>query len=223
MRRTPILVVGMAIAAMASAGAVLATQADDVGGADKAALGSTLAAPSPAGFSVFTKTDSAAKPDEEVASIATDLNATAADLQHFQVLADHLGSFQSTLIAFPAMSGRNVCYSLLGATRTDPGMSYCYRPRSPHAPPGLVGERFSVVAPESRTGDKLDVGTQVFGVAEDSVTSLRVLVSGAWRELPIANNGFYVNLPGVQRSEVGTVEATLSDGSKQFHDLQTGE
>jgi hypothetical protein len=63
----------------------------------------------------------------------------------------------------------------------------------------------------------------VFGVAEDSVTSLRVLVSGAWRELPVANNGFYVDLPGVQRSEVGTVEATLSDGSKQVHDLQTGE
>jgi hypothetical protein len=58
----------------------------------------------------------AAKPDEEVASIAADLNATAADLEHFQVLADRLGSFQSRLIAFPAMSGQNLCYSLLGAT-----------------------------------------------------------------------------------------------------------
>ena len=222
MRRAPFLVVGIAIVAMASAGAVLALNANDVGSTDEGAPGSILPASSPAGFSVFARAESA-KPDEEVTSIATDLNATAADRDHFQVLADNLGSFQSRLMAFPAMSGRNVCYSLLGTTVGHRGMSYCYRPHSSHAPPELADERFSVVAPEFRTGDSLEVDTQVFGVAEDDVASLRVLVAGTWRQLQIANNGFYLDLPGVPRSKAGIVEATLTDGSKQLHDLQTGE
>jgi hypothetical protein len=43
------------------------------------------------------------------------------------------------------------------------------------------------------------------------------------RPSKIKNNGFYLDLPGVPRSDVGTVEATLADGSEQVHDLRTGE
>jgi hypothetical protein len=222
MRRRPVLIVAVAIVAMASAGAVLASHAT-LGSADKATARSTLGPPGLEGFSVFANTGTAVEPDATVEPIAADLGATAADQQSVHVLANDLGTFRSRLVAFPAMSGRNVCYSLLGSASTDPGMSYCYRPGDIHAPPGLAGERFSVVAPESRRGENHDVATQVVGVAEDSVASLRVLVSGAWRDLPISNNGFYLDLPGVPRSDVGTVEATLTDGSKQLHDLRTGE
>ena len=222
MRRAPILIVGMAIAAMASAGAVLASHAH-LGSADKVTARSTSGPAGLEGFSVFTNTATAVEPDATVKTIAADLGATAADLQYFHVLGDGLGTFRSRLVAFPATSGRNVCYSILGPASTDPGMSYCYRPGDTHAPRGIAGERFSVVALESRTGADLDVGTQVFGVAEDSVASLRVLVSGAWRKVPITNNGFYLDVPGVPRSDVGTVQATLVDGSEQVHDLRTGE
>jgi hypothetical protein len=111
---------------------------------------------------------------------------------------------------------------MLAAQRADPGMAYCYRPSADNAPAGLVGEHFSVSGLEARTGPNLDVGVQVFGVAEDDVSSVRVLVAGNWQKIPIVNNGFLLDLPGVSRSEVGTVEATLSDGSTQLHDLQTG-
>jgi hypothetical protein len=76
---------------------------------------------------------------------------------------------------------------------------------------------------EARTGRNLDVGTQVFGVAEDDVASVRVLAAGSWHEIPITNNALYLDLPGVPRSDASTVEVTLSDGSTQLHDLQTGE
>jgi hypothetical protein len=219
-KRTPILIlVGAAIAAMASAGVVLAARANAHDGGGKAT--GRRAAGSLTGFSVFAKPGDV--PDARASAIAADLGATTADLDHFQVLADGLGTFQSRLIAYPAMSGENVCYSLLGPDSTDPGMSYCYRPGDTQAPAGIAGERFSVVALESHAGEHRDVGTQVFGVAEDSVASLRVLVSGAWHSVPINNNGFYLDLPGVPRSEAGTVEATLADGSMQVHDLRTGE
>jgi len=97
---------------MASAGAIFAVHATALGSAGKAAPVSASAISSPAGFSVFTKTD-VAKPDERVASIATDLGATPVDLERFEVLAGDLGPFRSRLISFPAMSGRNVCYSFL--------------------------------------------------------------------------------------------------------------
>jgi hypothetical protein len=114
---------------------------------------------------------------------------------------------------------------MLAAERSDPGMSYCYRPYAGTAPARAVEhfkEHFSVSALGSRTGPNLDVSTQVFGVAEDDVSSLRVLVAGSWQKIPIVNNGLFLDLPGVDRSDVGTVEVTLSDGSTQRHDLQTG-
>ena len=105
---------------------------------------------------------------------------------------------------------------------TDAGMTYCYRPHDAVAPAGLTGEDFSVSALEDRTGPNRDVGTQVFGVAQDDVAGARVQVAGSWQKLPISDNALYLDLPGVPRSDLGTVEVTLSDGSTQLHDLQTG-
>jgi hypothetical protein len=160
--------------------------------------------------------------DDQVRSIADDMGADEQDRASFRTLQSGVGRFDSRLVAFRSFHGRNVCYALLAAQRTDPGMSYCYRPYAENAPAGLAGEHFSVVAPESHAGPSLDVGTSVFGVAEDDVVSVRVLVAGNWQKIPLVDNGFVLDLPGVSRSEVSTVEVTLSDGSTQRHDLQTG-
>jgi hypothetical protein len=160
--------------------------------------------------------------DDYVRAIADNLGADEQDRASFRTLLSGVGRFDSRLVAFRSFHGRNVCYSFLAAERTDPGMSYCYRPYADNAPAGLAGEHFSVVAPESHTGPNLDVGTQVFGVAEDDVVSVRVLVAGSWQKIPIAHNALYLDLPGIPQSDVGTVEVTLSDGSTQWHDLRTG-
>jgi hypothetical protein len=160
--------------------------------------------------------------DAQVRSIADKMGADAQDRTSFRTLLSGAGQFDSRLVAFRSFHGRNVCYALLAAQPTDPGMSYCYLPYADNAPAGLAGEHFSVVAPESRTGPNLAVGTQVFGVAEDDVVSVRVLVAGSWQKVPVVDNGLFLELPGVQRSDVGTVEVTLADGSTQLHDLQTG-
>lgn len=170
-------------------------------------------------FAVF-QSGPAMAPEAEVADLAIDVGTDATDRTQFRVLGAGLGTFHSRLVAFPARGGKNVCYSLLGARLEDPGMSYCYAPRSTHVPAPLLGERFSVVALESVTAAGLE--TQVFGIAEDSVARVRVDVAGTWREIPIRRNGFYLDLPAVAHSDVGLVEATLSDGSRQFHDIQSG-
>jgi len=163
--------------------------------------------------------------DDQVRAIADTVGADEQDRASFRTLLSGVGRFDTRLVAFRSFHGRNVCYAMLAAERTDPGMSYCYRPYDENAPAQAgehFKEHFSVSALGSRTGPNLDVGTQVFGVAEDDVANVRVLVSGSWQEIPILDNGLFLDLPGVDRSEVGTVEVTLSDGSIQRHDLQTG-
>jgi hypothetical protein len=163
--------------------------------------------------------------DDQVRSIADEVGADEQDRASFRTLLSGVGRFDIRLVAFRSFHGRNVCYAMLAAERTDPGMSYCYRPYAENAPARAgehFKEHFSVSALGSRTGPNLDVGTQVFGVAEDDVASVRVLVAGNWQKIPIVDNGLFLDLPGVDRSEVGTVEVTLSDGSIQRHDLQTG-
>lgn len=54
------------------------------------------------------------------------------------------------------------------------------------------------------------------------MVSVRVLVSGSWQKIPVVNNGLFLDLPGLTRSDVSTVAVTFSDGSTQRHDLQTG-
>jgi len=170
-------------------------------------------------FAVFS-TGPAAAPEPEVAHLADYVGVDGTDRTQFRVLAAGLGRFHSRLVAFPARSGNNVCYSLLAARLADPGMSYCYAPDSAARPLGLAGERFSAVALQSVTDGQL--GTQLFGVAEDTVSAIRVNVAGSWRAVQIKRNGFYVDFPGVAHADVGLVEATLDTGLKQLHDIQTG-
>jgi len=160
--------------------------------------------------------------DDQLRAIADNVGADEQDRASFRTLLSGVGRFDTRLVAFRSFHGRNVCYAILAAERTDPAMSYCYGPYAEDAPAGLAGEHFSVAALGSRTGPNLDVGTEVFGVAEDDVVGVRVLVAGSWQKIPIVDNGLFLDLPGVDRSEVGTVEVTLSDGSIQRHDLQTG-
>jgi hypothetical protein len=170
-------------------------------------------------FDVFQTGDPAA-PEPELAHMEQDVGVAAVDRKQRRILGANLGQFDSRLVAFPARGGQNVCFALLGRTVYQPAASYCYQPRGAGLPAKLAGERFSVVGLWGVIDG--NGGTQVFGVAEDSVKSIRVMVAGAWRDVPIERNGFYLDLPGVPHRQVGTVEATLTDGTKQIHDIQTG-
>ena len=47
-------------------------------------------------------------------------------------------------------------------------------------------------------------------------------VSGEWRSIAIVReNGFYLDLLGVARTELGQVEATLEDGTVHLHQIAT--
>lgn len=208
-------VIGIVTAVAAGTGVLVAflghtSSGNSATAASRAALFSAFSAPA------------AGPVDDQIRAIANDMGADAQDLSSVRTLASELGRFESRLVALPSFHGQNICYSLLAAEPTDPGMTYCYRPYAAAAPAGLVGEHFSVSALESRTGPNGDVGTQVFGVAEDGVVGARVQVGGSWNKIPITDNALYLDLPGVPRSDVGTVEVTLSNGSTQLHDLQTG-
>jgi hypothetical protein len=170
-------------------------------------------------YAVFTQ-GPAASVEPELSSLAEEVKQDATDKTHFRVLGAGLGSYHSRLVAFPAQSGVEICYALLGAQKTDPGMSYCYPPGDPTAPAGLNGQRFHAVALQSVVDGQLD--TQVFGLAQDSVTRVRISVAGTWHDAPIKRNGFYLDLPDVPHLDVGLVEATLRDGSTQVEDIQTG-
>lgn len=208
-------VVGVVTSVAASAGVLLAFLGHTSSGSS-----ATQASPV-ALFSAFSA-PAEGSVDGQVHAIAGDVGADAQDLSSVRTFTSGLGRFDSRLVAFSSVHGQNICYSLLAAKATDAGMTYCYRPHDAVAPAGLTGEDFSVSALEDRTGPNRDVGTQVFGVAQDDVAGARVQVAGSWQKLPISDNALYLDLPGVPRSDLGTVEVTLSDGSTQLHDLQTG-
>jgi hypothetical protein len=205
------------LTALGACSAVLAASVALLVSANASGVQGPVAADS---FAVFA-TGAAAAPESEVADLAEFVGVDGTDRSRFRVLGAGLGRFHSRLVAFPARSGNNVCYSLLAARPQDPGMSYCYAPRDADRPVGLAGERFSVVALQSVT-DGGEISTQVFGVAEDDVTQLRVSVAGSWRDVRIKRNGFYLDLPGVPHADVGIVEATLASGVTQVHDIQLG-
>lgn len=207
-------VIALVTAAAACAGVLVAFLSPSSGNSAAKVVPTTL-------FSAFSAPSSRSV-DGRVQAIAGDLGADAQDLSSVRTFASGLGRFQSRLVAFRSFQGQNICYSLLAAERTNPGMSYCYRPFDPDLPVGLRGEHFSVSALESRTGPNRDLGTQVFGVVENSVVGTRVQVGGVWRAIAITNNAIYLDLPGVPRSDLGKLEVRLSDGSTQQHDFQTG-
>lgn len=141
------------------------------------------------------------------------------DVAGLRVVTRDRGRFNSRVVIAPSADGGSVCYALLGATATDPAMSYCYAPNGGGVPE-LIGGQFKPSALESVTAGRHSV--QLFGVAADNVKSVRVEIAGHWRAVPVANNGFYLDLPGVARDQLGAAEATLTNGAVQRYNLQTG-
>ena len=167
-------------------------------------------------FGVFRSLPPSAPPAE----VASSPSLSRGEIAQTRVLGVGLGRYHSRLFIYPANDNRNVCFGLVAASPTDPGMVYCYSPGNPSAPPEVAGEHFSVVAPESASGGT--VGVQLFGVVDDDVVRARVQVRGEWRPVHLADNGFYLDLPGVSYEQMGRFEATLRDGTSQLHDIQTG-
>jgi hypothetical protein len=60
---------------------------------------------------------------------------------------------------------------------------------------------------------------QVFGIAFDDVTTIRVRVAGSWHEVAPADNGFYLDVPGAQLADVTLVEGSLANGSTETYSL----
>lgn len=164
--------------------------------------------PFAANFSVFSKP--APSPlDLPLTEIAGRMGPRPADVSMIRLLATDLGAFSSKLVAFPTRGGDLACYALVGQ------LGYCW---SPKVVPG--DKHFNPSALESVVDGEERV--QLYGLAFDDVKALRVQVSGDWRRIAVENNGFYLDLPGVRHSQMAVVEATLSDGSVQTYDLQTG-
>lgn len=168
-------------------------------------------------FSVF-KTLPARPAPPGIGSPAS-LTSLRADPSQMRILRSDAGRFHSQLIIFPANHRRNLCYGVIPAASSDAGALYCYSPGNPSAPSEIAGEHFSVAALESVSNGA--VGVQLLGVADDEVTSVRVQVAGAWRSVPISNNGFYLDLPGISYDQMGHLEATMKDESVQVHDIGT--
>jgi hypothetical protein len=194
--------------------------------AGAAAVGSTLALTHRSGASRNLDATSAfavfrsLPPSPPPAEAAHSPSLSRGDIDQTRLLGADLGRFHSRLFIYPANGSRNVCFGLVAASPQDPGMVYCYSPGNPAAPPEIAGEHFSVVAPESVSAGT--VGVQLFGVVDDDVVSARVQVRGEWRQVQLARNGFYLDLPGVSYDQMGRFEVTLEDGSTQVHDIRTG-
>ena len=167
-------------------------------------------------FAVFHSLPPSAPPSD----VASSPSLSRGEIAQTRMLGIDLGRFHSRLFIYPANDNRNVCFGLVAASPRDPGMVYCYSPGNPSAPPEIAGEHFSVVAPES-VSDGM-IGVQLFGVVDDDVVSARVQVGGDWRPVPLARNGFYLDLVGVGYDQMGRFEATLKDGTTQLHDIRTG-
>lgn len=138
---------------------------------------------------------------------------TRGDFSRIRALGTRLGRFQSQLVAYPANDDRNVCLALEGISAVDPAMLYCYQP--------TPEKHFNAIALEGATNHNF--GVQLFGVAYDDVIVMPAQVAGEWHDVPMNQNSFYLDLPGVRHAQVGVVEARLTDGSTQTHDIQTGQ
>lgn len=161
--------------------------------------------------------DADAGPEPQLAR--ADRTGTQPDLSKLRVVTNNRGRFGSRVVIAPAQDGHSVCYALLGGRPTDPAMSYCYAPNGSGLPE-LIGGQFKPSALESIIEGRPSV--QLFGIAADTVESIRVEVAGRWRPVSVARNGFYLDLPGIARDQLGIAEAALSNGAVQRYNLQSG-
>jgi hypothetical protein len=135
------------------------------------------------------------------------------DQARVRVGTQGLGRYHSKVWMIPSTSGAFVCYALTGATTSDPSMGYCYPPNDPNQPSDWIGKHFNGVAFYSALDGIPSV--QVFGVAFDDVTNVNVEVDGQIVPAALANNTFYLDLPGKTREDVSEISATLQNGSVQ--------
>lgn len=169
-------------------------------------------------FAVFNRAQTAAA-DPATREIAAMIRGEETpDLARSQILSSRLGAHRSRLIAVPSVSGKVICFGLAGEDPTDPAASYCHQPKDPAAPGPVAGQHFGVMALYSALDGTSRI--QLFGVAYDDVRAARVSVNGEWRIVPVASNGFYLDLPGVSYSDIGVFEVTLTDGTVQTRDIR---
>lgn len=174
--------------------------------------------PATGSFAAFGKAGTASS-DPALGEIASMFrNGETAEVGRSQVLLRNLGTYNSRLLAVPSVTGRTICFGLAGRTPEDPGAAYCNQPNDPSAPRSIAGQHFGAIALYSAFDAKPRV--QLFGIAFDDVNRVRVEVRGAWHEVPLSNNGFYLELPNTEEQDIGTLEATLADGTVQQRSMQ---
>ena len=154
---------------------------------------------------------------DQLAGVALDTPG-GIDMARVRTTASNLGRFHSTLQLFPSTSGALLCTALVGATPTDPSMSYCLEPNASDNPVAIREKPFNAIALYSAVDGK--PGIQVFGFAFDTVVSMRARVAGNWHAIPVHDNGLYLDLPGAVRGSVTDVEATLVDGSTETQTIR---
>jgi hypothetical protein len=142
------------------------------------------------------------------------------DFDRARVLSADLGAYHSRVILIPSRTGRTLCFGLAGEASTDPGAAYCFQPKGSGLPAQVASRHFAAMALFSALNN--DPRVQLFGIAFDDVRSLRIQVAGQWHDVSLANNAFYFDLPGVESDAIGTLEATLTDGSRQTRDMASG-
>jgi hypothetical protein len=174
------------------------------------ATGAGPGTPASSSFLTFAHKGSARPSSFEVPARITAL--TRGDVSASRVLAGGLGRFESKLFAYPANNDRNICFGIQAKNMTDPAAVTCYTP--------TPDKHFDAMALEAVTAE--GIGVQLYGVADDQVTSVRVQVDGQWRTVPLEANGLYLDLPGVHHEEVQLVEAGLKDGTTEVRNIQTG-
>lgn len=174
--------------------------------------------PATGSFGVFAKKGNANN-DPALAEVASMFRGgELADVGRAQVLLRNLGEYDSRVIAVSSISGRTICFALAGETSQDPGAAYCNQPNDPSAPASIAGQHFGAMALYSAFDGTPRV--QLFGIAFDDVAYLRINVAGTLHDVPLSNNGFYLDLPETQEQDVGVLEATLTDGTVQQHNMQ---
>jgi hypothetical protein len=169
-------------------------------------------------FSVFRTTPAVSPPSQ----LTTAHVLRAADFQNVHEGQGAQGKFKSQVLIFSQRDKHDVCFALVAASDVDPAVAACYVPNDPRAPAGIAREHFSVLPLHSVSDDGQQT-TQLVGVAFDDVARIRAEAGGQWRPVQLVRNTMYAEFPGLDLKDLGSLEVYLRDGTKQVHDLRTGQ